>query len=86
MREAQTFCIFELTGIVVVCEDEDLVFTIFQVVTLSFKGFYNSQVLLIISLVSSLGGYHISKEKDYRMQLTSFGYRKTCIFMDQMIE
>ncbi len=40
---AQTLCIYESTKVVVVSEDEDLVFAAFQVVTPSLKGFNNSQ-------------------------------------------
>ena len=39
---AQTLCIHEATKVVVVCEDEHLVFATFQIVTPCFEGFNDS--------------------------------------------
>ncbi len=58
-----------------VSKNEDLVFTAFQVVTPSLKGFNNSQELLIVGFVPSLSGDHLLKEKDYWVPLANFGFR-----------
>ncbi len=62
---AQTLRIHELTEVVVVSEDENLVFTAFQIVTPSLKGFNDSQELLVVGFVPSLSGDHFSREKGY---------------------
>ena len=46
--KAQTFYIYKLTKVVMVNEDENLVFVAFQVVVPSFKNFNNNQELLIV--------------------------------------
>ncbi len=58
-----------------VSEDEDLIFVAFQVVVPSLKGFNNSQKLLIVSLILSLNGNHLSREKGYCVPLANFGLR-----------
>ncbi len=73
LMRAQVFCIHELTEVIMVSKDEDLVFTAFQVVAPSFKGFNNSQELLIISLVLSLSKDHLLREKGYWVPLANFG-------------
>ena len=69
---AQALCIHELTEVVVVRKDKDLVFAIFQIVALSLKGFNNSQELLIVGLVAGLSGDHFSREESNWMPLTNF--------------
>ncbi len=69
---AQTLCIHELTEVVVVNEDEDLMFAVFQVVAPSFKGFNDSQELLVVGFVSSLNGNHFLREKGYWVLLANF--------------
>ena len=59
LLRAQAFRIYELTKIIVVRKDEDLVFTVLQVVVPSLKGFNNSQELLIVCLVVGLSGDHL---------------------------
>ncbi len=65
LTRAQAFHIHELTEVIMVSKDEDLVFAAFQVVAPSFEGFNNSQELLIVSLVPSLSGDHLWREKGY---------------------
>ncbi len=48
-----------------VSKDKDLIFVAFQVVALSLKSFNDSQELLILSLVPSLSGDHLLREKGY---------------------
>ncbi len=70
---AQTLCIHELTEVVVVSEDKDLVFAAFQVVAPSLKGFNNSQEHLVMSFVPSLSENNFSREKGYWVPLGNFG-------------
>ncbi len=42
LTRAQAFCIHELTEVIIVSKDKDLVFAAFQVVAPSLKGFNNS--------------------------------------------
>ncbi len=63
LRRAQAFRIHELMEVIIVSKDKDLVFATFQVVTPSFKGFNNSQELLISSLVPSLSRDYLLREK-----------------------
>ena len=53
---AQAFCIYELTGVVIVSKDKNFVFAAFQVVAPSFKGLNNGQELLILSFIPNLSG------------------------------
>ncbi len=64
-----------------VSKDKDLVFLAFQVVVLSLKGFNDSQELLIVSLVPSLSGDHLLREKGYWVPLANFGFRRIWIFV-----
>ncbi len=65
LTRAQAFCIHKSTEVIMVSKDEDLIFAAFQVVAPSFKVFNNSQELLIVSLVPSLSGDHLLREKGY---------------------
>lgn len=58
LTRAQTFCIYELTEVVVVSEYKDFIFAAFQGMAPSFKGFNNSQELFIVGFVPSLSKYH----------------------------
>ncbi len=53
LAEAQTLCIYELTEIVVVDKDEDLMFAALQIVAPSLKHFNNSSDLLIVGFIPS---------------------------------
>ncbi len=81
LTRAQAFRIHELTEVIMVSRDEDLVFVAFQVVVPSLKSFNNSQELLIVSLISSLSGDHLLREKGYWVLLANFGFRRTWIFV-----
>ncbi len=84
LTRAQAFYIYELTEIIMVSKDEDLVFATFQVVAPSFKDFNNSQELLIVGFVSSLSGGHLLREKGYWILLANFGFRRIWIFVGHM--
>ncbi len=76
LTRAQAFCIHESTEVIMVSKDEDLIFVALQVVAPSLKGFNDSQELLIVSLVPSLSGDHLSREKGYWVPLANFGFRR----------
>lgn len=63
LLKAWTLSIYELMEVVVVNEDEDLIFVAFQVVAPTLKGFNDSQELLIVSLILSFDKYYLSKKK-----------------------
>ena len=73
LARAQALYIHESTEVVVVRKDEDLVFSILQVVATSLKGLNNGQELLIMGLVAGLSGDHLSRKKSDWMLLTNFG-------------
>ncbi len=75
LTRAQAFRIHELTEVIIVSQDEDLVFAAFQVVAPSLKGFNDSQKLLIVGSVPSLSGDHLLREKGYWVPLANFGLR-----------
>lgn len=62
---AQALCILELTEVVRVSENKDLVLAAFHVVAPSLEDFNNSQELLIVSLEPSLRGNHLSGEESH---------------------
>ncbi len=75
LKRAQVFHIHELTEVIIVTKDEDLVFPVFQVVAPSFKSFNNSQKLLIVGFILSLSGDHLLREKGYWVLLDNFRLR-----------
>ena len=66
---AQALCINEARKVIVVCEDKHFVFAAFQIVTLCFEGFDNSQKLAVVGLLSSLCRNHFSQKERYRVPL-----------------
>lgn len=52
----------------------------------SRKGFNNSQQLLIMSFISSLGGDYFLREKGYRVLLANFELGRKWTFVSYMIE
>ncbi len=79
LTRAQAFCIHESTEVIMVNQDEDLIFADLQVVAPSPQGFYNSQELLIVGFVLSLSGDHLLREKGYWVPLTNFRLRRNWI-------
>lgn len=65
LAKAQTLCIYKIIKVVIVNENENFILATFQVVAPSFKGFNNSQKLLVISFISSLNRNYLSGEKIY---------------------
>ena len=49
LMKAQTLYIYKLLKVVIVYKDKNLIFTIFYIVLLSFKGFNNTLKLIIMS-------------------------------------
>ncbi len=80
-----TLGIYKLLKVVVVDEDKNLIFAAFEVVAPSLKGFNNSQELLIVTLVPSLSGEHLLREKSYWVPLANFGLRRIWIFVGHVI-
>lgn len=64
LTKAQVFYIYELTEVITVNKEKDLIFTTLKVIVLNFKGFNNSQAFLIIYFVASLGRDHFLREKN----------------------
>ena len=62
---AQTLCIHETTEVIVVCKDENLMLTAFQIVTPRLEDFDNSQKLTIVGLVSSFRRNYFSRKEGY---------------------
>lgn len=86
LLKTQDLDIYESPEVVVISEDEDLVFTAFQVVAPSLKDFNNSQKLLIVDLLPSFDRDYFLREKDYWMPLANFGLREIkMIFVGPMI-
>ncbi len=65
LTRAQAFRIYESTEVIMISKDGNLVFAAFRVVALSLKSFNNSQELLMVSLVPSLSGDYLLREKAY---------------------
>ncbi len=81
LAKARTLHIHELTEVVIISKDKDLMFTAFQVVASSLKIFKNSQEFMIVSLVPSLSGDHFSREEGYWVPLANFRLWKIRIWI-----
>ncbi len=79
LTRAQAFRIYELTEVIMVSKDENLIFAAFQVVAPSLKDFNNSQEFSIVGFISNLGRYYFLRKKGYWMSLTNFGLRRNWI-------
>lgn len=83
LARAQAFCIHKSLEIIIVNQNKDLIFAIFQRVTPSLESFKNSQELLIMSLISNFCRNHLFRENGYWMPLLNFtGLRKIWILID----
>lgn len=69
LRKTRTFCIHESAKIIIINENEELVFVVLQVVVPNLKSFNNNQKLLIVGFVTCLGWIHLFQEKKYRVPL-----------------
>ncbi len=85
LTRAQTFYIHELTEVIMVSKDKDLVLAAFQVVAPSLKSFNDSQELLIVGFVPSLSRDHLLREKIYWMLLANFEFKRIWIFVGHLI-
>ena len=63
-----------MTKVVVICEDKDLIFTIFKIMALDFKNFDDSQKLTVISLVPSFYRNDFSKKERYQVLLAQISF------------
>ncbi len=52
-----------------VCEYENFMLAVFEVVPPRFERFNNGQQLAVMGLISNLSRNHLSKEKGYRIPL-----------------
>ena len=87
LTRAQVFCIHELTEVIIVNKDKDLIIVVFQIIAPSLNDENDSQELLIISLILSLSGDHFLRKKGYWVLWTNFGFGKIwiLIFVDHLI-
>ena len=51
---AQALCIYEMTEVIVVCKNENLMLAIFQVVPPDLESLDNSQKLAVVGLIACL--------------------------------
>ena len=72
---AQTLCIHKTTKVIKVYKDENLMLAAFQIVTLRFKGFDNSQKLTVVGVVSCFRWNHYPQKESYWMPLAYIGLR-----------
>lgn len=77
--------IYELTEVILVCNNKNLVFATLQVVMPSFKSFKDSQEFLVISFIAGFGKDYLQRKKNYRISLTNFGLKKSKILMSHLI-
>lgn len=64
LTKAQTFCIHELTEVVVICKHKDFVLTAFKVVPPVLESLNNSPELAIMGLILSLSRNHIISHRN----------------------
>lgn len=60
LARAQLFYIYELTKVIIVAKDKNLVFIAFQELVLCLESFNNNLEFFIIYLISSLYMYYLS--------------------------
>ena len=70
---AQALCIHELTEVIMVRKDENLMLAAFQIVTPRLEGFNNSQKFTIVGLVSCLCKNHFPRKERYWVPLAQIG-------------
>ena len=56
---------YELTKVIIVGKNKNLIFAASQIVIPGFKSFNNSQKLLFMSFVASLSGNYFLRKKTY---------------------
>ena len=69
LAKTQTFCIYEFSKVIVVSENENLVFANFQIMPPCFEGFNNGQKLTVVSFVSSFSNDHFTQDVGHWMPL-----------------
>ena len=67
LARTQAFCIHELSKIIVVSENKDLVFTTFSIMPPCFEGLNNGQKLTVVSFVSSFGRNYFLQEVGHQI-------------------
>ena len=67
LAKTQALCIHESSTIIVISENDNLVFATFQIITPCFEDFNDSQKLTVVSFVSSFGRNHFTREVGQRM-------------------
>ena len=63
----QTFYIYKLTKVIVICKNKNFVFIIFHIILLGFKDFINNQKFTIISSISSFSLSHFYQKMSYQV-------------------
>ncbi len=86
LAKDKAFYIHKSTEIIIISEDKNLVFIVFQVVTPSLKSLNNSLELLIMRFVPRFCKDHFSRKKGYWLPLANFGLKEIrMIFIGYMI-
>ena len=67
---AQTLCIHKTTEVIMVRKDENLMLAAFQIVMPRYECFNDSQKLIVVGLISSLGRNHFPRKGSYWITLT----------------
>ena len=62
---AEIFWIYEMTEIIVVYKEENLMLATFQIVALSFEYFNDGKKLIVVGLISSLCRNYFPRKKRY---------------------
>ena len=72
LSEAKSLCIHETTEVIIVRKDGNFMLAAFQIVTPRLKRFDDSQKLIVVGLVSSLGRNHFPRKEGYWVPLVKW--------------
>lgn len=72
LTKALTFYIYQLIKVVIVYKNENLVFTVYQVILPGFKSFNNCQKLNIKSFISNFDKKFFSKKLIFEYHLSKY--------------
>lgn len=75
----QNFSCHKLTKTIVINENNIFVFVAFKIMVPSFKGFNNSQELLILHFILGFSQNHLFRKKSHQVQLINFRLNKIYI-------
>lgn len=77
----QALCINKFLKIVIIGKYDNLIFVAFQILVLIFKSLNNSQKLLVLNLIASLGQYYFFGEKNFRVLLANIAKLKKKFYL-----